>query len=164
MEGKRFIRTMRLKNMLSYGPGSAELSLEPLNVLIGPNASGKSNLIEALSLLADTPRDLQKPIREGGGVHEWLWKGGHQTETATLDVTVDYPKGRLPLRYRLSFMETGSRFDLRDEAIENEIPIPPNERPYLYYVYQEGRPTLNVFVEADLPESDKQPNRHLGDS
>ena len=63
MEGMKFIQTIRLDSILSYGPGAAELSLEPLNVLIGPNASGKSNLIEALSLLAAAPGDLQAPIR-----------------------------------------------------------------------------------------------------
>ena len=77
MEGKRYIESIRLSNILSFGPDNAEpFPLEPLNVLIGPNASGKSNLIEALSLLAATPRDLQEPIREGGGVRDWLWKGG----------------------------------------------------------------------------------------
>ena len=74
MEGARFLRSIRLENILSFGPG-VEFPLEPLNVLIGPNASGKSNLIEALSLLAAAPRDLQAPIRAGGGVREWLWKG-----------------------------------------------------------------------------------------
>ena len=45
MEGKRFLRSIRLENILSFGPG-VEFPLEPLNVLIGANASGKSNLIE----------------------------------------------------------------------------------------------------------------------
>ena len=55
MEGNRFIQTIRLNNILSFGPDTPPLSLEPLNVLIGPNASGKSNLIAALSLLAAAP-------------------------------------------------------------------------------------------------------------
>ena len=55
MEGMNFIQTLRLSNILSYGSCDAEFSLQPLNVLTGPNASGKSNLIEALSLLAPRP-------------------------------------------------------------------------------------------------------------
>ena len=35
----REIRTIRLENILSFGPGNEPFSLEPLNVLIGPNAS-----------------------------------------------------------------------------------------------------------------------------
>src|SRR5262245_24166922 len=118
MEGRKLIRTIRAQNILSYGPQSAELSLEALNVLIGPNASGKSNLIEVLSLLAAAPKDLQVPIREGGGVRDWLWKGSQKPPTATVDVTVYYAQRTMPLRYRLSFTETASRFQLRDEAIE----------------------------------------------
>ena len=48
MEGMRFFQTIRLDRILSFGPNEEAFALEPLNVLIGPNASGKSNLIEAL--------------------------------------------------------------------------------------------------------------------
>ena len=61
MEGKKFLHTIRLDSILSMD----RFALEPLNVLIGSNASGKSNLIEALSLLQAAPRDIQAPIREG---------------------------------------------------------------------------------------------------
>lgn len=144
MEGKRFIRTIRLQNILSYGPDTPELRLEPLNVLIGPNASGKSNLIDALSILQAAPRDLPRSIRRGGGTHEWLWKGRDDLVPSTVDVTVDYPNGIMPLRYVLSFSEVRHRFDLRDERIENERPQQGNYEPYLYYRYQQGRPVLNV--------------------
>ena len=163
---KSFIQTIRLKSILSYGPDAAELALEPLNVLIGPNASGKSNLIEALSLLAAAPRDLQEPIREGGGVREWLWKGGFESTPATIDVTV--PSLQLPvaLRYRLSFTETGWRFELRDEAVETEIPLRPNEeQPYIYYRYQDGHPVINVMGETafkrDLQREDVNPDQSI---
>ena len=42
MEGKRFIRSLRVENFLSYGSEGEEIELQPLNVLIGANASGKS--------------------------------------------------------------------------------------------------------------------------
>ena len=154
MAGMTCIRTIRLENVLSYGSCGAEFSLKPLNVFIGPNASGKSNMIEALSLLAAAPRDLQVPIRKGGGIRDWLWKGSPQIATATVDVTVEHPEGRIgrremPLRYRLSFAEAGTRFELRDEAIEDESPTSPeNKKPYFYYHYRQGRPTINVMGES----------------
>lgn len=152
MEGMQFIQKIRLDNILSYGSDAAEFSLEPLNVLIGPNASGKSNLIEALSLLAAAPRDLQAPIREGGGIADWLWKGAPGVPAATVDVTVAYPNGPTALRYRLSFTETGARFELRDEAVENEKPTNPyDEQPYFYYRFQQGRPVLNVKGQSSHP-------------
>jgi predicted ATPase len=36
VEGKRFIRTLRLQNLLSYGSEGETIELQPLNVLIGP--------------------------------------------------------------------------------------------------------------------------------
>jgi predicted ATPase len=36
-----FLRSLKLNNFLSFGPESLEIELTPLNVLIGPNASGK---------------------------------------------------------------------------------------------------------------------------
>src|SRR5271168_2103103 len=72
---KRFLRSIQLRNLLSFGPETPELELKSLNVLIGPNGSGKSNLIDAISLLQAAPRDLTEPIRRGGGIAEWLWKG-----------------------------------------------------------------------------------------
>ena len=164
MKGKRFIRTIRLDSLLSYGPGSPELSLEPLNVFIGPNASGKSNMIEALLLLAAAPRDLQAPIREGGGVVDWLWKGAERTAAATVDATIEYPNGPTPLRYRLSFTETGARFGLQDEAVENESPTNPyDDQPYYYYRYQEGHPVLNVKGEftRGLRREDVKPDQSI---
>ena len=67
-----FIKHIKLENLLSFGPDTEALELRPLNVLIGPNGSGKSNLIEAIGLLKATPRDLTIPIREGGGIRDWL--------------------------------------------------------------------------------------------
>ncbi len=42
---KRFIRTLQLQNLLSFGPAALPIELGALNVLIGPNGSGKSNII-----------------------------------------------------------------------------------------------------------------------
>ena len=166
MEGMNFIQTIRLNNILSYGSSDDEFRLKPLNVLIGPNASGKSNLVEALSLLAAAPNDLQATIREGGGIRDWLWKGAPRRATATVEVTVENPKGPMPLRYRLSFTETGARFELRDEAVENESKTNPREaQPYFYYRYQGGRPVLNVMGESrferHLMREDVKPDQSI---
>ena len=138
MEGMRFIQSIRLENILSFGPDMAELPLEPLNVLIGPNASGKSNLIEALSLLHAAPQDLQEPIRRGGGVRDWLWKGVPGAPTATVEVTF---RTQRPLRYRLSFTCPADRFVMIDEVVEDTKPGPGGEAPDFYYSYK-GNPAV----------------------
>ena len=150
MDGKKFIQTIRLQNLLSYGPDTPKFDLEPLNVLIGPNASGKSNLIEALSILAAAPRDIQVPFREGGSVGEWLWKGSQDPfRTATVEVTVNTIFGQqTPLRYRLSFSEIFGGFTLDDEVVEDEHPSEPGGTPRFYYQYRSGQSVVRVDGEA----------------
>ena len=148
MEGKKFLRTIRLENILSFGPGGDEFPMEPLNVFIGPNASGKSNLIEVLTLLAAAPRDLQTPIRTGGGVSEWLWKGESRPPDAAVEVTAENPRGPMPLRYRLAFTESAARFRFCDEVVENEDLYPDvEEKPYSYYNYNGGHPAIKFLAD-----------------
>ena len=60
------LNSISLTNLLSFT--NAKLDLRPLNVLIGANAAGKSNLISAIGLLKAAPDDLSEAIRRGGGV------------------------------------------------------------------------------------------------
>ena len=91
---ERFLRAIRLRNILSFGPDTTELELQSLNVLIGPNGAGKSNLIEAIGLLQSAPTNLLDPIRAGGGIAEWVWKGSDDTPVAEIEATVSYPQGK----------------------------------------------------------------------
>lgn len=77
------IRRLTMQNFLSYGPGGVSVDLLPLNVLIGPNASGKSNLLEAHSV---RQREIWRPLcakaevsastfgREPRRKHQQYWK------------------------------------------------------------------------------------------
>ncbi len=157
---KRFLRTIRLRNLLSFGPDTTELELNSLNVLVGPNGSGKSNLIEAISLLQASPGNLLEPIQAGGGIGEWLWKGSDQSPDAEIDVTVFNPIGKMPLRHRLKFTMVGQRAELLDEAIENEHSRWSGEQDvYFYYRYQGGHPVLHVKTEAST--ADERSRREL---
>ncbi len=138
------LKSITLTNLLSYGEVGTSISLRPLNVVIGPNGSGKSNLIEAVQLLHGAPDKLLEPIRDGGGVQEWLWKGAEKTPIAKINAVFANPKGSADLRYLLSFTEVGQRFELVDERIENAEPDAGHDKPYLYYAFQNGRPVLNV--------------------
>lgn len=162
MEGKRFIRNLRLQNFLSYGSEGETIELEPLNVLIGPNASGKSNLIEAIGLLKATPTDLTAPIRKGGGISDFLWKGAKEIPIAEIEATLENP-GNMPLRYRIGFTVAGQRLELVDEAIENEKPYSGADDVYFYYRYQYGRPVLNVKTrpEAQAGKGNERSERRL---
>jgi predicted ATPase len=139
------IHEIKLSNFLSFGDKSESIPLKPLNVIIGPNGSGKSNLLESIELVRSAPEQLLKPIREGGGVRDWLWKGAKGTTTASLDIVVGNPIGPQSLRYVLSFTAVNQRFEIVDEKVENEKPVDKRHpEPYFYYHFNSGRPTLNV--------------------
>ena len=73
-EGSVALRSLTLRNVLSFG-AEATVELGPLNVLIGPNGCGKSNLMDVVALLkAAATTDLSDEFR-GKGM-EWPWKGG----------------------------------------------------------------------------------------
>jgi predicted ATPase len=140
MQGKRLLRSIRLKNLLSYGSEGETLELEPLNVLIGPNASGKSNLIEALTLLAAAPTDLLRPLLEGGGVEEWIWKGeARGVKRAELEVYLCHP---LTFRYQLEFMAHNARFRILGELLENDS----GPGPYSYYSFSGGSGSIKTLI------------------
>ena len=113
------IRRIKQTNLLSFGPDSEEIELKRLNVLIGPNGSGKSNFLEGIDILRSAPRDLVSPIRKGGGIHDWIWRG-KPGSIAVIGAIVENPQGSQPLRYQLTFAERGQRFELGSEAIEDE--------------------------------------------
>lgn len=112
------LKSIHLTNFLSFGPDAEPIELGPLNVVIGPNGSGKSNLLEAIELLHAAPRDFLPVIRQGGGVQEWLWKGGTRgTVNAEVTAELDLDIGRL--RYALKFGESGQRFFVAEEKIDD---------------------------------------------
>ncbi|MCA9527306.1 MAG: AAA family ATPase [Myxococcales bacterium] len=136
------LRQIRFQNILSFGPDPEVLDLQALNVVIGPNGAGKSNLIEVIDLLRSAPRELAVPVQEGGGVRDWLWKGGDGVATACVEAVIDYPQGRHALRHLLAFTEAGQRFQVTDERVEDAAADANNGGTSVYFRYGTGRPML----------------------
>lgn len=139
------IRNLKISGLLSFGPKGIDLPLKALNVLIGPNGSGKSNLLEILALLRSAPTNLPAPVKEMGGVREWLWKGPQPVREARVEVLIDYSQGKTPLRHTLAITDHGGRFEVVDERIEYASPAPVKNEPYFFYRFQNGNPVLNEF-------------------
>jgi predicted ATPase len=163
------IKTLKLANILSFGSVPEEIQLGPLNVLIGPNGSGKSNLVEIIALLQSAPTELST----AGGVHDWLWKGPWAGEgapraqwsppLAAVEAVLEYPQGKMPLRYFLQFTELGQRLNVVDERIENEKPDRGEDKCYFYFGYENGRPMLNTVesTRRQLRREDIDPMRSI---
>jgi predicted ATPase len=138
------LRSIKLTNFLSFGPSSETIEMKSLNIVIGPNGSGKSNLIEAIELIRAAPKDLLTPIRDGGGVRDWIWKGAMKPATAEIDAVFENPKGSTNIRYLLRFREVAQRFEIVDEKIQSEVPIGQNDNVYIYYKFEKGHGVLNI--------------------
>jgi predicted ATPase len=112
------IKRLTLKKLLSFNDTTVEL--KQLNVLIGPNAVGKSNLIEAVGLLQSAPTNMANQILRGGGIRQWLWLGdAAPSPIATIECELVLPSGRQvgPLVFRLQFSEDSKGFVILDEHL-----------------------------------------------
>jgi len=137
----QLIRHFNPRGLLSFGPDFPGIELRAMNLLIGPNGSGKSNLIEAINLLRAAPREWREVMRKGGGVAEWIWKGG-TTQPAVIEAVISNPTGQ-PLQHLMAFHAVSQVFALDDERIENESQANKGE-PNFYYRYRNGSPILNT--------------------
>jgi predicted ATPase len=111
-----------LSGMLSYGWPPRSVKLGPLNVLIGPNASGKSNLLAVIGLLRACPDDLTVSIRQGGGLAEWRWKGrspptGYGAPMLIHASLADWRGHPGGLTHTMSLFGEGPRFTILSEEV-----------------------------------------------
>ena len=114
--GQLHFRSLQFTNLLSYGAEGVNFGLEPLNVLIGPNAAGKSNFIQAISLLAAAPRSLLAPFRDGGTVADWIWNGS-DAESAAILIEFEKAGDQEPLTYQLTFAANSFRLNVLREQL-----------------------------------------------
>ena len=142
------IRSIRIIGMLSFQDVSLEL--RPLNLLIGPNSSGKSNLLEMIALLQSAPRDLAGYIRQHGGVSEWLWKGATPQAwpagIGRIETVLNYPAAieRMPLHYVLDMGELLQHANIVQELLESVSVYPGHEEPFKFFHVQGGNGYIMV--------------------
>lgn len=119
------IKNLRLIDWKSFK--DATLYVDPLTILIGANASGKSNVLDALIFLQKIASGQQLSAavkgdsKEEGGVRggiEWLVRRG--STTAAMEVVVGAPNDELlEYHYRLQFaIVDESRIELEEESLK----------------------------------------------
>ncbi len=161
MTVRMLLRHVKLENLLSFR--NTEVELRGLNVLIGANASGKSNLIEAIGLLQAAPVDLSAAIRRLGGVH------------VVCSLAIPSPTAAIvcreindePLQYRLAFYEEARAFVIAREHLGDYRNEPAYfERAGGNMQFEEGEaarisPTQSVFELYKSP-ADPTPITPIG--
>lgn len=81
----RALKTVRIQNFLSLH--DVELPLKPLTILVGPNASGKSNVLEALKLLRSMIVNENPPPEDF--IERRLWAGGAKQMSFDVEASID---------------------------------------------------------------------------
>jgi len=160
MTVRMLLRQVKLENLLSFR--NTEVELRGLNVLIGANASGKSNLIEAIGLLQAAPTDLGAAILRLGGVHFVCSLAISSPIAAIMCSGINDE----PLQYRLEFFERAHGFIIEEEQLRDG-----KEWPYFKRVagniefdgeeLAKISPTRSVF-EAYKSPSDPTPITRVG--
>ena len=76
-----YLRRLKVKGFKSLA--DVDIELRPLNVLIGANGSGKSNVLDFLDFMGRAARGrMQETVRRWGGPHALLWKGNGELTQA----------------------------------------------------------------------------------
>lgn len=141
IKGFRSLRDVRWK------PGK-------LNVLIGQNGSGKSNLLDAFALLQEAARGkLYEGIINRGGMGPLLWDGQDKTFSWNLEVE---RSGNPSLEYSLEVRQIGqtSNYNIDSESLgdQNTLYIDRTEN----HVRVFDRKQIVITTELD-PKSSSQP-------
>jgi len=109
-------------------------------------------------LLHSATSDITVPIRLGGGINEWLWKGSALVHAAAIEIVAAI-QPEVFLRYRLAFSSpsyfpSGQQLQIDDEIVE--LARNTNALPYelFFYRYRHGNPMLNARVDISAPIGD----------
>jgi predicted ATPase len=101
------------------------VTLKPLNVLVGPNESGKSNFLDVIQFLGDSVRDdLEPALSRRGGYDRVHFRGENPVEgpiaiSVKAAVTSNSSESA-PDEYRLSFWRGGTRAKPATFLMRNE--------------------------------------------
>ncbi|MGE6757105.1 AAA family ATPase [Corallococcus interemptor] len=124
------LKEIKLTNWKSFGETS--LFIDPLTVIIGLNASGKSNALDALEFLRRTALGLDFSAALGGDTRFFPLRGGIElasrigTGWFTLECLVENQLQKKDYRYSLSIAISGSRPELLAESLRSadHEPVP----------------------------------------
>lgn len=115
-EQKVFLEKVHIKNFLSLR--NVTLPLKSLTVLVGPNASGKSNTLRSLRLVKGMLMFETPPI-EANFLKDRLWAGGADHIICELYAKVQ----EKPARYTLEFKSKDENLSVDEELLVNNVNV-----------------------------------------
>ena len=115
-EQKAFLEKIHIKNYRSLR--NVTLPFKSLTVLVGPNASGKSNTLNALRLFNSILRFETPPV-EANFLRNRLWAGGADYITGELYTTVKKKSSR----YTLVFKAKNENLSVDEELLVKDVKV-----------------------------------------
>ncbi len=112
------VKRLQLENYKSVQ--RLDLALEPLTLLVGRNAAGKSNIVDALRFTVEALQNsLEYAMRERGGIDEVRRRSlGSRPPNFAVDMELSLPEGgRAKYRFKIAAM-AGRRFRVGEERCE----------------------------------------------
>jgi predicted ATPase len=114
LAGFVMITRLQVRNFKSLR--EIDLSLGPLNVLVGPNMSGKSNILDVFRFLHEVffpeagTQGISYALAQRGGVNEVLWKGGDDKLITIALEGADEADPDTRVRYEIELIAGGGDF------------------------------------------------------
>jgi predicted ATPase len=143
------IREISVSNFKSLK--SVTLSLSPLAIFCGPNASGKTNLVEALDFLSHVFRNgLQYGVSEKGGFYNMCFRRVRRTKGAIAFRVVAETKQSRD-KGRKSILEISFSIRAKSEAIRAEFVVEQEE----YSFSIEDNETKSTLGRLKIRRTDK---------
>ncbi len=123
-----------------------------LNLLVGANGSGKSNLIRCLELICNTAKgQLEKSVAAEGGIIPILWD--HRPGSCTWKLRIDpVDKPRDPVRDALTYefelsqvSGTGSAYEIAKDSLGNWYKFEQGQEKSPYWMFNRERRRAYLF-------------------
>lgn len=148
-----YLHKMSITNWRNFS--RAEVMLSETTFVIGPNASGKSNLLDVCRFMRDVVKSqgggLQQSVESRGGLKKVRCLAARRNPSVELDFelreSLDTIEGEADWRYILSIRtETGGR---NRPVVEKEI------------IYRQGKQILDRPTPEDLADKERLTQKHL---
>ncbi|MHB8090627.1 MAG: AAA family ATPase [Syntrophales bacterium] len=149
-----YITHLKLKNWMNFR--EAEIPLTTTSYLIGPNASGKSNLLDALRFLRDICKPagggLQKAVKDRGGITKLRCLHARRDPEVNIEVSLsERSDDQSPVwRYALGFKSEGKgaqRLFVSQETVWH------NAERILYRPDQDDSKDSRLLTETHLEQT-----------
>lgn len=132
-----YISKLELKNWRNFS--TVDISLSEKTIIIGPNASGKSNLLDALRFLRDIAREsggLQSALRQRGGLSKIRSLSARRDNKVGISIELSEDDDERQWRYELEFTQRGGG------AVGDPVGIVTHEKLLYFGDSAKGRSVL----------------------